>query len=207
MLHRHGYAVLLIDLRDHGDSEGDDGRFAGGSEEYLDVLGAWDWVVSQGVPEDRIGLLGMSFGSATSVIAGGEEPRVAAVWADSSPTDMRTALGLFLEDQTGLPDILVPGAILWARIIAGDDLTAKNPIEEVDRYGGRSIAFVHGERDPVLPATMANELHDRAAGAGATSPEPWIVPGAGHTQGVLVAPDEYETRLIRFFDQAIGGEG
>jgi dienelactone hydrolase len=207
MLYRHGYSVLLMDLRDHGDSEGDDARFAGGSEEYLDVLGAWDWLVAQGVPEERIGILGMSFGAATSVIAGGQEPRVAAVWADSSPTEMRRAIGLFLEDQAGLPDLLVPGAILWARIIAGDDLTAFDPIDEVARYGGRSIAFVHGERDEVLPASMAQELHDRAVTAGAASPDAWAIAGAGHTQGVYVAPEGYETRLVEFFDAAIGDGG
>src|SRR5512135_3500196 len=38
MLHRHGYSVFMLDLRDHGDSGGDDGRFSGGTEEYLDVL-------------------------------------------------------------------------------------------------------------------------------------------------------------------------
>ena len=66
MLHRAGFSVFLMDLRDHGDSEGDDGRFAGGSEEYLDVLGGWDWVAAQGVPAERIGLLGLSFGSANA---------------------------------------------------------------------------------------------------------------------------------------------
>ena len=75
MLRRHGFGVLLIDLRDHGDSDDEDLRFAGGTEEYLDVLGAWDWLAAQGVPKDRIGILGMSFGAATTVIAGGEEPR------------------------------------------------------------------------------------------------------------------------------------
>ena len=78
MLHRAGLSVLLMDLRDHGDSDGDDGRFAGGSEEYLDVLGGWDWVRSQGVPAERIGLLGVSFGAVTAIIAGGQEPGVAA---------------------------------------------------------------------------------------------------------------------------------
>ena len=204
ILYRHGYSVFLMDLRDHGDSEGDDARFAGGSEEYLDVLGAWDWVVASGVPADRVGILGVSFGSISSIVAGGQEPRVAAVWADSSTTDIQLGIELFLKDKTGLPAFLVPGAIVWARIIAGDDLVAFDPIEEVDRYGGRSIAFVHGELDKVLPASMAQELHARAVAAGATTPEAWIVPGAGHTEGVYVAPDEYETRLLAFFDEAIG---
>ncbi len=141
----------------------------------------------------------------TSFLAGGQEPKVAAVWADSAYTDTQLALGLFLKDQEGLPDIFVPGAILWARVVAGDDLTKFNPIDEVDHDGGRSITFVHGRDDAALPASMAGELHDRAVAAGATSPDAWLVAGAGHTKGVHVVPAEYETRLVRFFDGAIGG--
>ena len=208
MLHDAGFSVFLMDLRDHGDSEGDDARFAGGSEEYLDVLGGWDWVRAQGVPAERIGLLGVSFGAANTVIAGGQEPDVAAVWADSSPTKMDEGIGLFLasqlKDSTGLSKVLVPGSLLWARVIAGDDLTKFNPIEEVDSYDGRSIAFVHGEEDPVLPARYAGELHERAVAAGATSPDPWVVAGAGHTEGVYVDPEGYAQRLVGFFTEALG---
>ena len=44
MLHRAGFGVLLIDLRNHGASDIDNGRWAGGSKEFLDALGAWDWL-------------------------------------------------------------------------------------------------------------------------------------------------------------------
>jgi len=208
MLHRNGFSVFLMDIRDHGDSEGDDARFAGGSEEYMDVLGGWDWVRSQGVPAERIGLLGFSFGSVNAVVAGGQEPKVAAVWADSSPTTMYEGIRLFLKDQmkdgSGITGILVPGALLWARIVAGDDLTKFDPISQVDAYAGRSIAFVHGADDVVLPASMATELHARAVAAGATTPDAWIVPGAGHTQGTYVDPAGYEQRLVAFFSAALG---
>ncbi len=208
MLHRNGFSVFLMDLRDHGDSEGEDGRFAGGSEEYLDVLGGWDWVRSQGVAPGRIGIAGLSFGGVTAIVAGGQDPAVAAVWADSSPTRMDEAIGLFLadqlKDQTGLSRVLVPGAIVWARVLAGDDLTRFNPIDQVDAYRGRSIAFVHGAADPVLPARFALELQDRAAEGGATTPDAWIVPNAGHTEGVYVDPAGYERRLVSFFSAALG---
>mgnify|MGYP003789038587 CR=1 FL=1 len=32
----------------------------------------------------------------------------------------------------------------------------------------------------------------------------WIVPGAGHTQGLFVQPEEYRTRVVSFFDEALG---
>ncbi|HEY3334151.1 MAG TPA: CocE/NonD family hydrolase [Candidatus Limnocylindrales bacterium] len=209
MLHRAGFSVFLMDLRDHGDSGGDDGRFAGGSEEYLDVLGGWDWVRAQGVPAARIGIVGLSFGAVSSVIAGGQEPGVAAVWADSVASRLDEGIGNYVVDQlgdpTGLARVVVPGAILWARILAGDDLTRFNPIDEVAHYTGRSIAFVHGELDKVLPASMAVEMQAAAVAAGATSPEAWIVPGAGHTEAVFLAPDEYESRLLAFFTAALAG--
>jgi pimeloyl-ACP methyl ester carboxylesterase len=83
MLHRAGFGVVLPDLRNHGDSDIDNGRWAGGAKEYLDVLGAWDWLRGRGVAAERIGLVGMSLGAATVTIATGEEPAVAATWADS----------------------------------------------------------------------------------------------------------------------------
>jgi fermentation-respiration switch protein FrsA (DUF1100 family) len=196
-----------MDLRDHGDSQGDDARFAAGSNEYLDVLGGWDWVHAQGVPVEKIGIAGMSFGSATVLIAGAQEPRVAAAWSDSAYTETQKAIGLFLKDQTGLPDFIVPGALVWGRIIGHNDLTKFDPVEQVTHYAGRSLAFVHGEKDKVLPASMAVELHDAAVGAGAKSPAAWIVPGAGHTEGVYVDPAGYEARLVAFFSAAIGGAG
>ncbi len=204
MLHKHGYSVFLMDLRDHGDSQGDDARFAGGSNEYLDVLGGWDWIRAQGVPASRIGIEAMSFGSASALIAGSKEPQVAAVWADSAYTDTSKAIGLFLKDQTGLPDVLVPGSLIWARLLTGQDLTKYSPITEVKNYAGRSLAFVHGALDPVLPPSMAAELHDAAAVAGAHVADVWVVPGAKHTQGVYVDPAGYEQRLAAFFDGAIG---
>ncbi|HYO41892.1 MAG TPA: alpha/beta hydrolase, partial [Candidatus Limnocylindrales bacterium] len=208
MLHRAGFSVLLMDLRDHGDSEGDDRRFSGGTEEHLDVLGAYDWLVAQGEAADRIGVVGMSIGSMTAIIAGGQEPAIRAVWADSPATRMDLAMGNFVVDQlndsTGLSRYLVPGAMVWARIVAGDELGKYDPITEVDAYAGRSIAFVHGALDQVLPAAMSTELHDRAVTAGATTPDAWIVADAGHTEAVFKDPTGYEQRLIAFFTAALG---
>ena len=208
MLHRAGFSVLLMDLRDHGDSEGDDRRFSGGTEEHLDVLGAYDWLVAQGVVADRIGVVGMSIGSMTAIIAGGQEPAIRAVWADSAATRMDIAMGNFVVDQlkdpTGLARYLVPGAMAWARIVAGDELGKFDPIKEVDAYGGRSIAFVHGALDAVLPSSMSIELHDRAVAAGATTPDAWIVGNAVHTGAVFTDPAGYEQRLIAFFTAALG---
>ncbi len=95
---------------------------------------------------------------------------------------------------------------LWARLIANDDLTKYDPIDEVAAYAGRHIAFVHGALDKVLPASMATELHDTAAAAGAITPDAWIVPDAGHTQGIYYDPAGYEQHLVSFFTTALGAQ-
>jgi uncharacterized protein len=203
MLHRNGFGVLLIDQRDHGDSDDEDLRFAAGTEEYLDVLGAWDWLTDQGVPEDRIGILGMSFGAATTVIAGGEEARVQAVWSDSSFADMDEAIRDYLTHE-GYPTFLAPGGELAARVVAGDDLTSKSPLLEMPSYAGRALAIVHGGGDTLLVPHYAEELRAAAEASGVDLREFWIVPEVEHTRAVIEHPEAYEPRLVEFFTGTLG---
>ena len=203
MLHKHGFGVLLMDQRDHGDSDDEDLRFAAGTEEYLDVLGAWDWLQAQGVPEDKIGILGMSFGAATTVIAGGEEPRVRAVWEDSSFADMGEAIRDYL-DHEGYPTFLAPGGLFMAKVVAGDDLTSKGPLLEIPNYAGRPLAIVHGDADTLLSPHYAEELRDAAQASGVDLRLFWMVNGTDHTRAVIEQPDAYEPRLVDFFTGTLG---
>jgi uncharacterized protein len=206
MLHRQGFGVLLIDQRDHGESDDEDGRFAGGTEEYLDILGARDWLVARGVPAERIGLLGMSFGAATVLIAAGNDPTVPAVWADSSFADIRLAIRDYLV-RLGYPAWLEHGGVFLARIVAGDDLTAQSPLEAVRALTGRSLAIVHGLADDVLPPRYADALIAAGLEAGVDVRVSWILEAVGHTDAVFVATAEYEQRLVDFFRDTLGSPG
>jgi uncharacterized protein len=202
MLHREGFSVLLIDLRDHGDSTFEDGRYAGGTEEYRDVLGAWDWLQrAKGLPPDRIGLLGISLGAATVLIATGHEPGVAASWADSSYADLASAI----EDELNrdhYPTFLAAGGVLAARVLGGDDLTSYSPLDGVHALAGRPVFLTHGDADGRVDVRYATVLADLIRADGGRV-ETWIVPGAGHTAAMILHPDEYETRLVDFFSRTI----
>jgi fermentation-respiration switch protein FrsA (DUF1100 family) len=203
MLHRNGFSVLLIDLRDHGDSTLEDGRYAGGTEEYRDVLGAWDWLqTAQGVPAERIGLAGISLGAATVVIATGHELRVAATWEDSSYADLPSIIRNELT-RAGYPTFLDTGAVLAGKLISGDDLTAGSPLDGVNRLAGRPIFITHGELDERIAVRYGHDLA-AAAEAGGSPVGSWFVPGSGHTQAMVDQPDEYERRLVEFFSGTIG---
>ncbi|HSG86826.1 MAG TPA: alpha/beta fold hydrolase [Candidatus Limnocylindrales bacterium] len=202
MLHRAGFAVLMPDLRDHGDSDVEDMRWAGGAEEYLDVLGAVDWLVAQGYEPDRIGLMGSSLGAATVTIAMGEEPAVAATWADSAYSDFDVAAEEYTENG-GYPGWVTGAGVFVGRIMSGDPLGDHDPARALARLSGRPYAIVHCDADRTVYVHHADDNAAIAAAAG-TEVTPWILPGCGHVDAMFVAPDEYERRLLAFFTDALG---
>ncbi len=204
MLHRHGFSVLLIDLRNHGGStvEPDPHTWAGATE-YQDVLGAWDWVRSErGIPAEAIGLYGVSLGAGTSMVAMGAEPRIAATWEDSGYASMRVGIDDGLADAH-LPQQIDSGAIAVGRLLHGVDLDARSPLEAMTRLDGRPIAVVHGSADQVVPVRHADLLVAAIRASGA-SVDPWILPAVAHVRASFVATAAYDSRLVAFFSTAIG---
>ena len=200
MLQAHGYSVLLIDLRDHGASTIEDGYYAGGMEEYRDVMGAVDWLIAHGVPAQRIGALGTSMGAATVIIAAGEDERIAAVWADSSYADLERRMREDLE-QRGLPTFVVPAANVMARLISGDDFTSHRVLDEVVELDGRDLFIAHGALDDATYVSHAHELLAAAQAAGVDA-DMWVDVSAGHVDSVFLSQDEYEARVGAFFEGA-----
>lgn len=202
MLHRNGYSVLLIDLRDHGDSTREDGRFAGGTDEYRDVLGAWDWLrAEQDIAPSAIGLVGISLGAASVLLAAGQEPLVAAVWEDSSYADLGSAIDAELR-RTGYPRFLTAGGLFAARLLSGDDLVSYSPLDAVRRLDGRPLSITHGTADTRLSVGYAYAL-EAAVRADGGSVEAWYVDGAEHTEAMRSRPDEYERRLVDFLARSL----
>lgn len=202
MLHRQGFAVLVIDMRDSGDSTDEDGRYGFGSDEYRDVLGARDWLVGRGVPASRIGLFGHSGGAPAVVAAMGEEASIAAGWEDSGPSDLGS-IAAEEARRSGFPEIFIPGAIAWA-VVLGDDIIARSPLREAGQIGRRPFQVVHGSEDARVAVHHAVDLVEvlRVANPAADA---WIIPDAHHVEGPFLRPAEYEERLGSFFRAALGG--
>jgi hypothetical protein len=70
--------------------------------------------------------------------------------------------------------------------------------------GGRALAISHGSDDERLSVEYARELTEAAAASGVLV-ESWIVPGAGHTEAIVLQPQEYERRLAAFLLTALDG--
>ncbi len=203
MLHRAGFSVLLIDMRNHGGSTTPDGRWDFAVRSYRDVLGAWDWLQSnEHLPASRIGLYGVSYGAASVIDAIGSEPRVAAAWEDSSWSDTDVWVRDVLRSR-GYPDWLAPGGILVARVLHGIDITSPSPASSIAQLDGRPFFIVHGDADESVLVKHAYALADVIAAHGGHV-EPWIVPGAAHVRSSFIATAEYDRRLTAFFTAALG---
>lgn len=202
MLNKHGFNVLMIDMRNHGDSMVTNGRVAAGSVEYRDVLGAWDWLVNEKhIPPAKIGIMGFSMGAGTAMITAGQEPRVAAVWEDSGygalDKILRSELG-----RIGMPAVLEGGAVDAGKLISGDDLLKYEPLQEVRKMGSRPLFIVHGDADQRVSVSNASDLA-AAASSGGAKVTPWITHGSRHIESIWNYPDEYEQKLVAFFSASL----
>lgn len=204
MLWRNGFNVLLIDVRDTGDSTFEDGRSAIGNEEYRDVLGAWDWLVQEkGFDPAKVGLLANSMGGATALYAFSEEPRVPALFLQSTFGNLQQVIGRELE-RGGYPAFLAPGAILVGRVIGGDNLVAHNPLDAVAKAGSRPVYLVHSRTDTRIDIDQAEQLAAAAKAAG-VNVTTWFPENGEHVQMPSVYPQEFEQRAVDFFRKSLGG--
>jgi len=198
MLHRNGINVLAIDLRDMGMSEIEDGRYAGGAEEYLDVLGAFDWLNHEkGIPASNIGVWGNSLGAVSALNAFAAEPRIAAVFADSSFSDIETMLKEEL-DSNQFPVWFAPGGLWMAQIVAGDRLNSRSPVDAMYNHVGRPIFLTHGAIDGRIRVHHVHDLY-AAAHHNNANVQLWVVPKSGHVGAMWDNMSEYEEKVTSFF--------
>lgn len=200
MLYRNGYNVLLMDMRNHGESDIEDGRASAGNREHKDVLGAYDWLLTEGFTSENIGLLGVSLGAATSINAFGQEDGITALWADSSFADIRDVLDAELA-LNSYPAFMA-GAGLTVSNLLGINLVEFSPLESISHNNNRPVFITHGTADKRLSAEYAPQLLENAG----ENAEMWIIEDMEHLQAMYVFAEEYEQNLVDFFDAALRAE-
>ena len=197
VLARHGYGALLVDTRGHGRSGGHAMDF--GWWGNRDLVGAVSFLDRQsGVRADKIAVLGESMGGEQALAAAGSDPRIRAVVAEG-------ATGQQLADHGWLPggtEGALQRGMEWvmysaAGLISGAPQPMSIP-DAVRAAGGRPTLIIAG-------GAVADES---AAARWFRAPSPatvqvWVVPDAGHTQGLSTAPRAWEAHVIGFLDAAL----
>ncbi len=204
VLARHGYGVLWVDPRGTGTSDGTPMNLGWYGD--LDLAAAVDYLATRGdVPSGRIGVLGESMGGEMAIGALGADRRVRAVVAEGA-TDRVAADGAWLPVVHGVRGRLQ----LWVDGLTQtltDLLTPAAPpptlAESASRRDARPLLLVAaGRRDDERQAGAW--ISGGAEGSGvAEGVQLWVVPDAGHTEGLSTLPQEWEERVVIFFDHAL----
>ena len=198
-----GFNVLLFDLRAHGSSGGD--RVTGGINEAQDVLGAYDYLVATGATPDRVGVLGMSMGAGTSVLAVAEEPAIRALVADSPYARVSQLVAFEIGRKTPIPGwiapVFVPGATVIADMVFDVDLGKLVPEEAVESIGF-PILVIHGDADTRIPTDHGMRVYEAAY----PGSEMWVVPGVDHLDAFKTHPEDYVNRVVPYFKDRLAGQ-
>lgn len=196
VLARHGYGLLLFDLRAHGESDGQVLPFGG--NEAQDVRGAAVYMQTRtDVDPNRIGAMGLSLGEQVSLLGAARTDAIKAVVADGPccTTFEDWPSPKSLSDWLYVPYDLAFFSMLHWRTGVSDPVSVQ---EAIAKISPRPLLLIGGGSEQELL-----EHHYAAAGEPKTL---WIIPGAGHISGLSARPEEYEERIVRFFDQALLGE-
>jgi hypothetical protein len=201
---RHGYAVLLPDARDHGQSGGQYATF--GVLESGDVRRWYNWLEANQHPHCIDGY-GTSMGAAGILEAMRTTPGFCAVVADSPFDSFREVSYERMGQMFGTGDWLgrtllrpvVDIGILYVRLRYGINMEEASP----DRAVAQTtipVLLVHGTSDTNLPIRHSLMiLADNAQRKPALAF--WKVPGAEHCEAIKVDPAGFEQRVVGWFDQ------
>jgi acetyl esterase/lipase len=174
----HDYNVLIIDLRNAGQSGGE--VSSGGLHEQRDLRAMIDWL-EQAKHPGWLAVMGNSNGASTALAEARTDDRVRALILDSMHSGVELQLGNVIEGEDGLPPWPAAAAVIaGASSILGGDLTSVDPIRTITQVGARPILLTHGSSDPIDRPSESVERNVAAAIDAGMNVEVHICVGAGH---------------------------
>ncbi len=195
LLARYGYGVMLLDPHP---CAGPGVAHTMGHDEVADVAAAIKFMQQQpDTASGKIGVLGFSIGGVIAVESAAQIPEIQAVVAQGNFHDLVVNM-----TPRGARDDIVEGLVqrlmlFFYRYYTGLDPNLVKPIDSVAKISPRSLFLIAGQGE-----AMANHTQAQFEAAGQPK-ELWIVPETGHGGYQQRWPEEYEKRVIDFFDRSL----
>jgi uncharacterized protein len=198
------YNLLIVDLRNHGQSEA--APTTQGVHEASDVAAVIDWLEKTKEPE-QIALLGVSMGGVTALNEADSDERIDAVIIEATHATMANAAQARLE-VAGYP-LSLPGS--WAILLGtlartGQDVSSADAVQAVARLDERPVLIVTGGNDDSIGENDAADLLAAAEEAGSPA-ELHVCEDAGHAQALKTCPEDYPDWMLGFLERALAPAG
>jgi len=190
-----GYGVLLFDFQAHGESPGK--QITIGYLESRDAQDAVEFMKKNNYGE-KLGVIGLSMGGAAAILAS-PALEVEAIVLEAVYPDIERAVANRMERYLGA----------WARGLgrllimqlpwrAGIEKEALRPIDRVGAIKAPKL-FIAGAKDQHTKLDESREIF-----AAASEPkELWVVEAAAHVDVHQMAKEEYERRILDFFEKRL----
>ncbi len=191
-LYDAGFSVMIIDLRGHGESEGE--HYSFGVYERRDVLGAVDFLLNDGFKPGSIGVLGISMGGDATTGATSEEAAIGALVLESTFADLNPLIEEQWENESGLPKFFLLGVFLMNKLIYGYGLTDIQPVKEIVKIPPRPILILHCTSDE-----LTGMWHPQTLTEAVPSAETSFFDACEHAEIFRDYPEEYKALVIPFF--------
>jgi pimeloyl-ACP methyl ester carboxylesterase len=194
LLARHGYGVLALDLRGHGESEGRSTSLPWLMDD--DVEAAVRWLAARrDVDPSRIGAVGVSMGGEVALRAAADHRGLRAIVVEG-------AMGGIGDMRAAGADPATIGA-LTVMTAVGDVLTGSH----ASASDGDLVARIAPR--PILLLSAGEGLEARATrsyvGRGGPATEHWNLPQAPHGSALRTDPAGYERRVVAFLERSLRG--
>lgn len=205
MLHEHGYASILLEMRAHGESEGD--TIALGYEEHLDVRAVVDHIKADARYQDvPIAVYGVSMGGSTAINATGLMPEIDGLISLSAYSSWDEVF----VDNMGIGEPLASVQRFFVRVYTtiryGWDNRHVTPRNQIQNLGDRPALLIHSRQDSQVPFANFERLVAVAPG----HVETWVREGDLHmiVEGeYFLEPEqdtEYGMRILGFLKKHFG---
>ena len=214
LVHNH-YNAFLVDLRDHGMS---DGNYASpGYMEARDILGALAYLRHVQHIRGPIAAFGHSYGAVACIFAAVESPDIAAVISDGAfisfvnmmhratvllaqdpEASFWDRVGLRLADTSMAEWLVLPMYYLRTGVWASGHRA--NVLRAMPQLDDRPILLIAGQFDGICPPQNTKIMYEAAL---SPNKELFIVPGADHDSTYAVAPELYQKTVVHFLQRTL----
>lgn len=197
-LHNAGYSVLAFDFQGSGESIGKQLTF--GYLESRDANASLKFI-KQKLPNEKVGVLGISMGGAAFLLQKETEKADALILEMVYPTIQKA-----IENRLNLwifngAEYLSPLMTQQFPIRLGVSVDELRPLDKIKSVTCPTFVIA-GENDHHTTLAESRQLFDTAN----QPKELWIVPQAEHGDLHKISPKEYEEKVLGFFQKTLQGE-